>query len=220
MDNRPQKSRVTRLTSNPQDVEATRAEEAAAAEAANAEAMNGVEEAAEEGEVSSSTPAPTKVHFRGLSQLNTNDVKGYAEEHYSMDFFHKVQWIDDNSANIVYNTEVAGLEALVAFSAEAEGDDMKWRRAKPLSTYPGVELEVRRAIVADVKAPRAKDRSRFYLLNRDWDPDNPDNVRGGYRKRRRPYDEEDPATKYPRYDSNEVLPPTRVHGESVPRGHV
>lgn len=145
--------------------------------------MNGVE-AAEEGEIDASAPAPTKVHIRGLDNLSQDDIIAWAEEHSAMDLFKKVQWIDDTSANLVYDTDVAGYEALVALSAEEVYDSMQLRQAKRASTHPDVELFVRRAIVADVKAPGAKDRSKFYLFRKEWDPDNPDNIRPDNRKRR------------------------------------
>ena len=186
MDDRPQKRRRTRLT-----------QDAQRAEAANTEAMNGVEEAAEDGEIDSSAAAPTKVHIRGLNQLNTLDIERFAEEHYSMDLFKKVQWVDDVSANLIYDTEVAATEALIAFSAEDVSDPLQLRPAKRVSSHPDTDLQVRLAIVADVKAPGAKDRSAFYLFNKEWDPDNPDNIRPGYKRRRRP-DDAYPANKYRR----------------------
>lgn len=149
--------------------------------------MNGVEEMPEEGEIDSNAPAPNKVHIRGLDRLNTYDIEKYATEHYSSDLFQKVQWVDDTSANIVYDTPVAAAEALAALSLEEINDPLQLRPAKSLSTHPDVELQVRLAIVADVKVKGAKEHSRFYLMNPRWDPDNPDNERPGA-KRRRPDD--------------------------------
>lgn len=145
--------------------------------------MNGIE-GAEEGEIDASAPAPTKVHIRGLDNLSQDDIIAWAEEHSAMDLFNRVQWIDDTSANLVYDTDVAGYEALVALSAEEVIDPLQLRQAKRSSTHPDVELFVRRAITADVKAPGAKDRSKFYLFRKEWDPDNPDNIRPDNRKRR------------------------------------
>ena len=146
--------------------------------------MNGVEEVPEEGEIDSNSAAPNKVHIRGLDRLNTHDIRQYAAEHYSMDLFSKVEWIDDSSANLIYDTPAAAAEALVALSAEEASELLQIRTAKPFSTYPDVELQVRQAIIADVKVQGAKDRSRFYLMNPRWDPDNPDNERPGFKRRR------------------------------------
>lgn len=160
--------------------------------------MLGVE-AAEEGEVDASAPAPTKVHIRGLDNLSHDDILKWAEEYYTMDLFKKLQWIDDTSANLIYDTEVAAAEALNAFSAEEVLDPLQLRQAKRLSTHRDLELLVRQAIVADVKAPGAKDRSKFYLFRKEWDPDNPDNIRPDNRKRRR-VDEDRGDSKYRRRD--------------------
>jgi hypothetical protein len=149
--------------------------------------MNGVEEVPEEGEIESNAVAPNKVHIRGLNRLNTFDIERYAGEHYSMDLYQKVQWIDDMSANIIYDTPTAAAEALAAFSVEEVSEPLQLRAAKTLSTHPDVELQVRQAILADVKVKGAKDQSRFYLMNPVWDPDHPDNIRPGT-KRRRPDD--------------------------------
>ena len=157
------------------------------AEALNAEAMNGVEEVPEEGEIDSNAAAPNKVHLRGVDRLNTYDIERFASEHYSSDLFQKVQWVDDASANLLYDTPTAAAEALAAFSVEEVGEPLQLRLAKPLSTHPDAELQVRLAIIADVKVKGAKEHSRFYLMNPRWDPDNPDNERPGA-KRRRPDD--------------------------------
>lgn len=146
--------------------------------------MNGVEEAPEEGEVTDKAPASDKVHVRGLDNLNTYDIEGWVEVHHSNDLFKRVEWIDDTSANLIYDTELAAAEALNTLSAEQVADPLQLRAAKRLTSHPDQELYIRQAILADVKAPRAKDRSKFYLFNQEWDPDNPDNIRPDNRKRR------------------------------------
>jgi hypothetical protein len=135
--------------------------------------MNGIEEVAEEGEVGLNTAEPSKVHIRGLNSFSSQQVKQYAGEHYSLDLFGKIQWIDDTSANLIYDTELAATEALEAFSAE-EGimDPLQLRKAKILSTEPNVELFVRQAVASDVKVANAKDHSRYYLIHPEADPDN------------------------------------------------
>jgi hypothetical protein len=160
--------------------------------------MNGVE-AIEEGEVDASAPAPTKVHIRGLDNLSQDDILKWIEEHSSIDLFKKVQWIDDTSANLIYDTDIAAAEALNALSAEEVIEPLQLRAAKRVSTHPDVILQVRQAIVADVKAPGAKDRSKFYLFRKEWDPDNPDNIRPDNRKRRGLHDS-GRNTKYRRRD--------------------
>lgn len=96
--------------------------------------MNGVE-AIEEGEVDASAPAPTKVHIRGLDNLSQDDILKWIEEHSSIDLFKKVQWIDDTSANLIYDTDIAAAEALNALSAEEVIEPLQLRAAKRVSTH-------------------------------------------------------------------------------------
>ncbi|KAK5110748.1 hypothetical protein LTR62_005625 [Meristemomyces frigidus] len=147
---------------------------------ADVEDMNGVEEAVEEGEVDQQAPVP-KVHVRGVDSLSTRDVENFANEHYSDDLFKRVEWVDDTSANLVYDTDVAAAEALIAFSAEERADPMDLRPAKRLTTHPSVELFVRQAVEADVKIKNAHVRSTYYLHNSE-DPENPHGNRFGKRK--------------------------------------
>ncbi|KAF2840586.1 hypothetical protein M501DRAFT_1001566 [Patellaria atrata CBS 101060] len=126
-------------------------------------------------EVTSSDVVPTKVHIRGLDNFTSADVKGFAGEHYPLDHYQRVEWIDDTSANILYETAEAATEALNAFSNFTNIDPnaillQQLRPAKHLSSHPETPLQVRQALVTDVKKPRAHEASRFYLLHPDKDP--------------------------------------------------
>lgn len=142
--------------------------------------MSGVEEAPEEGEVDTNAPV-AKVHLRGVDNLATGDIRNFANDHYPTQLLKHVQWIDDTSVNLVYDTEATALEALQAFSAQEEPESLKVRAAKQLSTHPDIELFVRQAVVSDVKVKDARLASKFYLFNPQYDPENPENVN---RKRR------------------------------------
>lgn len=148
----------------------------------------GVEEPPEEGEVDSNALVP-KVHVRGVDTLTTDHLRNYAME-YAPDLFKSVQWIDDTSANLVYDTEIAAADALQILSADEAADPLQLRPARRLTTHPNIELLARMAIEADVKVAGAKDRSRFYLFNPDWDPDT--------RVRKRRYDERGNGDGYKR----------------------
>ncbi|TKA71309.1 hypothetical protein B0A49_07208 [Cryomyces minteri] len=128
------------------------------------------------------TAVPEKVHVRGLENLTTADIKQFASEHFPTDQFARVEWIDDTSANIIYKTAEAASEALNLFtdpqSAPASIPAFELRNAKQLSSHPNSTLQVRQASEGDIKAPRAHERSRFYLMNPDKDP----------RERRKEYD--------------------------------
>ncbi|KAB8648481.1 hypothetical protein FH972_026137 [Carpinus fangiana] len=149
--------------------------------------------------------APEKVNVRGLDHLTTDDIKAFAAEHFPSEDITRVEWVDDTSANIVYpSAEIAG-RAILHFAQDASlstdvlaSQPLELRQAKLLSTHLDTPLQVRVALMTDVKAPRAREASRFYLLNPDKDPENrrnrDSNNRKGPRgpKRRRDEEEEVP----------------------------
>lgn len=141
------------------------------AEAEQNDAMNGIEQAPEEGELEPNAMVPTKVHLRGLDDLTTRKIEEAVREVFDTELYRRLQWIDDTSANLIYDTEAAAADALAALSAEEENEPLRLRAVKPLETLGGTQLQARMAIEADVKAPGAKDRSRFYLMNPDYDPE-------------------------------------------------
>ncbi|OCL07234.1 hypothetical protein AOQ84DRAFT_365130 [Glonium stellatum] len=149
---------------------------------------------------SAANSVPEKVNIQGLDNLTTADVKYFASEYFPLDQFVRIEWINDTSANVTYETPDAAAAALDAFTdTEALGQSyippLQERNAKKLSTHPNAELKIRQATTKDVKAPRAHEASRFYLLNPDQDPrerkrltrgrgGRPRDDRGDYRRRR------------------------------------
>ncbi|KAF7193572.1 hypothetical protein HII31_05147 [Pseudocercospora fuligena] len=105
----------------------------------------------EDGEVPPAEIAATKVHIQGLAELTTQDIENFARDHYDSELFRKVEWVDDNSANLIYDTAEAAKEALQILSREQIEDPLDLRAAKALSTHPHVELFVRQAVVTDQK---------------------------------------------------------------------
>lgn len=140
-------------------------------ESAQNDAMNGIEQAPEEGEVDPNAMVPTKVHLRGLDDLTTKRIEDGAREICNMDLYRRLQWIDDTSANLIFDTGEAAADALAALSADEEGEPLRLRAVKQLEAVGGAQLQARMATEADVKVAGAKDRSRFYLMNPDYDPD-------------------------------------------------
>ncbi|RDW84590.1 hypothetical protein BP6252_02180 [Coleophoma cylindrospora] len=120
-------------------------------------------------------PAPEKVHIRGLDNLTTKDIKDFASEYFSAGRVERVEWIDDSSANIIYDSPEVAREALIAFSAQELSDPsllplLQTIPAKPLSQHPQTNLEIRLAVLGDRKQAGARERSRFYLFNPEHDP--------------------------------------------------
>ncbi|OJZ92550.1 hypothetical protein ASPFODRAFT_56138 [Aspergillus luchuensis CBS 106.47] len=117
-----------------------------------------------------------KVHIRGVDELTTDNIKQFAVEHFTLEEPSRVEWIDDTSANLLYSSPEVGLQALSAFTQVSEEEDasalpaLRLRSAKLLSTHPDSVLQVRSAVKADRKKPRAHEASRFYLMHPEHDP--------------------------------------------------
>ncbi|KAF1355266.1 hypothetical protein BDV97DRAFT_100898 [Delphinella strobiligena] len=165
------------------DFEAKRElEEARAAETARNADLTG----ATMQEVDKSQAVPNKININGLDNFTTQDIRQFAAEYYSTEQLQqRIEWINDTSANLVYNTEEAAAEALRAFYDAPSGtlpeqlSPFEEQVAKPFPSHPDTKVMVRLATAGDVKAPRAHERSRFYLMNPEHDP----------RERRRDYDD-------------------------------
>ncbi|KAK0719968.1 hypothetical protein B0H67DRAFT_172161 [Lasiosphaeris hirsuta] len=138
------------------------------------------------------TVTPHKVHIRGLDTFTPDDVKAYLAQHYSAGSFDRIEWIDDSSANIVFKSEAMAQEALVALAAVAIADatqlpPLESVPARDYAVKPDSHLQVRFAVAGDRKVVGAAQRSRFYLLHPEFDPEERrrrgDFPRGKYRDR-------------------------------------
>ncbi|QIW98269.1 hypothetical protein AMS68_003787 [Peltaster fructicola] len=197
--------------------------ERAQAAQAESEVMNVVEEA-EDGELRGLYPITEKLHIRGLDNLTTANIRAYVKEHHTDETFKRVEWIDDTSANLIFSSSEAASEALTALSAEESPEALEVRAAKQMTTHPDVQLQIRQAVAADVKLPGAKDRSRFYLMNPEYDPDNrathrkrryEDERNGSYKRRRN--DNRRTSSDSPAFDVNLYDDDTPVRDASVER---
>ncbi|KAK1594064.1 uncharacterized protein LY79DRAFT_513427 [Colletotrichum navitas] len=137
----------------------------------------------------SPTLVSNKVHIRGLETLTTDDIKTYVKDHYGP--MNRVEWIDDESANLVFGSESSAQDALKALSAIEIADVTQLPinetiPAKAVAFKPDVNLQVRFAMISDKKAPGAAQRSRFYLFHPEFDPEERmrgDGSRNRYRDR-------------------------------------
>ncbi|TDZ21799.1 Uncharacterized protein Cob_v005432 [Colletotrichum orbiculare MAFF 240422] len=124
--------------------------------------------------VDSTILVSTKVHIRGLNSLTTDSIKSYVRDHYGP--AERVEWIDDESANLVFSCESSAQEALKSLSAIEIADVtqlplLESVPAKALASHPEVKLQIRFSVLSDKKAPGAAQRSRFYLLHPEFDPE-------------------------------------------------
>jgi hypothetical protein len=122
------------------------------------------------------TVVPSKVYIRGLDNFNPSEVKSYVAEHASQTRLERIEWIDDSSANLLFGSETAAQEAIVALAAFEIGDasQLPPRQlvpAKSFSGKPDASLQIRFATTADKKEEGAAARSKFYLFNPAYDPE-------------------------------------------------
>lgn len=149
-------------------------------------------------------PCPQKVHLRGLDDLTTKDIKLFAAEHFSNHEPTNIEWIDDTSANLVYETEDIARDALIAFASTEITDPsqiptLQSLPAKSHTLRPETRLEVRMAVQGDRKQAGARERSRFYLFNPEFDPAERRKRNGGNKYR----DRDDGGYRSRRYDDRE-----------------
>ncbi|KAH8815764.1 hypothetical protein F5884DRAFT_192513 [Xylogone sp. PMI_703] len=149
---------------------------------------------------------PNKIHIRGLDNLTEKDVKSFATEHFSQANIERVEWIDDTSANLVYSSAEVAKEALMAFSATEIADVMQLGflqtiPAKPLSSHSQTSLQIRFAVQGDRKQAGARDRSRFYLFNPEYD--RAERLKRGNRRVHKYRDRDDGGYRSQRYDEYE-----------------
>ncbi|KAL7625606.1 hypothetical protein AAE478_004826 [Parahypoxylon ruwenzoriense] len=119
---------------------------------------------------------PSKVHIRGLDVMNPDEVKAYVFEHFSEESIERIEWIDDSSANLLFSSDSVAARALSSLAAEDIQDivqlfPQKLVPAKRFSKKPDVLLQIRLAVATDKKQAGAATRSRFYLLNPEYDPE-------------------------------------------------
>lgn len=103
-------------------------------------------------------------------------MKLYVSSHVGGKGADRVEWVDDTSANLVFSSDSAAEEALkllvtVVIEDATQLPPLEVLPAKPFPERPDVALQVRFAVESDKKARNAAQRSRFYLLHPEWDPE-------------------------------------------------
>ncbi|OTB05288.1 hypothetical protein M426DRAFT_320100 [Hypoxylon sp. CI-4A] len=121
---------------------------------------------------------PNKIHIRGLDVMNPEEVKAFVAEYFSEEPVGRIEWINDSSANLQFSSDQAASRALSSLTLEdisvsdlAQLPLQKLLPTKPFSKKPEVALQVRLAVATDKKQVGAASRSRFYLLNPEYDPE-------------------------------------------------
>ncbi|ORY79434.1 Lecithin:cholesterol acyltransferase-domain-containing protein [Protomyces lactucae-debilis] len=112
------------------------------------------------------TPRTEALYIAGVEHLSTRDVGDWVALFYDA-FLPKIEWIDDHSLNLVMKTPEDATELLrqLVDGNPTAVTTTQTLPAKIHADKPNVALTVRRATSADVKPPRAAERSRWYLLH-------------------------------------------------------
>ncbi|KUI71653.1 Uncharacterized protein C16C4.16c [Cytospora mali] len=139
---------------------------------------------------------PNKIHIRGLDVIDENQLKSYVTSHVGGKGADRVEWVDDTSANLVFSSDSAAEEALkllvtVEIVDATQLPPLEVLPAQPFPERPDVALQVRFAVESDKKAKNAAQRSRFYLLHPEWDPETEEGRRRREGRDRRYRDRED-----------------------------
>ena len=99
----------------------------------------------------------------------------FAAEHLSFEIPTRIEWIDDTSANMVFDAPGTASKALDQLLNSASGElssvsAFQLRPAKTFSKHPESSLQIRVALFSDRKRPRAYEASRFYMMHPEYDP--------------------------------------------------
>ncbi|KAH3684197.1 hypothetical protein WICPIJ_004840 [Wickerhamomyces pijperi] len=108
------------------------------------------------------------LHLKGVDKLSTSSIKEYVQRYISNQEF-KIEWINDSSLNIVFDSAKIASEALTTLTREYEDKLLEptvERDARVFSkSEPDVELAIRIAKTTDKKVKNASDSSRYYMYN-------------------------------------------------------
>ncbi|KAI1266740.1 hypothetical protein F5Y18DRAFT_365349 [Xylariaceae sp. FL1019] len=174
-------------------------------------------------------PAPTKVHIRGLDMMNPNDVKAYVAQHCAVSdvAIVRIEWVDDTSANLVFADDALASRALQLLASSPADHALPrtppraFLPAKPWADRPEIQLQVRPALESDKKQVGAAQRSRFYLLNPEYDAEERrrrtdarryrDRQRGSFSRRRSRDDDTDEPFDVSLYDDGPAVAVTTTY---------
>lgn len=116
---------------------------------------------------------PNKIHISGLDNLDAQGLEEYLGAYVQGRKWRHIEWIDDSSANVVWDRSVSVGEILALFSSipnpAIATTEARFAKAHP--SRAEAQLFVRQALVGDKKIKGARDRSRFYLMHPEHDPE-------------------------------------------------
>ncbi|GAB7366380.1 hypothetical protein MBLNU230_g8178t1 [Neophaeotheca triangularis] len=151
------------------------------AEGSHANRADSDDDQADEGEINEDDIQPNKVHLRFTNHhLTTRDIRTWATSNCDIQPV-RIEWVDDTSSNILYESQDEAYEALLRLASEDVTDEKHETRAKRYDVQPDTQFYVRTATMRDVKAPQAAAASKHYLDHPENDPAERSRGRYSYR---------------------------------------
>ncbi|KAI8374916.1 hypothetical protein EDC96DRAFT_423835, partial [Choanephora cucurbitarum] len=109
-------------------------------------------------------PRPNVLFLRGVDDLSTSDITSYVDS----PLLQKVQWINDASCNLVFESNAQAVEVAQSLLKEPTDslDHLTLLPAKPFTKEDRtIDLFVRIATDEDVKERGSREKSRYYQLH-------------------------------------------------------
>ncbi|OBZ91338.1 hypothetical protein A0J61_00600 [Choanephora cucurbitarum] len=109
-------------------------------------------------------PRPSVLFLRGVDDLSTSDITSYV----GSPLLQKVQWINDASCNLVFESNAQAVEVAQSLLKEPTDslDHLTLLPAKPFAKEDRtIDLFVRIATDEDVKERGSREKSRYYQLH-------------------------------------------------------
>ncbi|KFD48259.1 hypothetical protein M513_10836 [Trichuris suis] len=104
------------------------------------------------------------LHLIGVSEMSTLDIEMFLEKFSPF----RIEWINDNSCNVVFESEETAAQCMMAIGSPPENDDGACSSAEFcwVAYHPnGYQLLIRFAELRDVKCPKAYVRSKYFRLH-------------------------------------------------------
>ncbi|CAN6650829.1 hypothetical protein TRVA0_024S01970 [Trichomonascus vanleenenianus] len=108
---------------------------------------------------------PEAIHIKGVDSLSTKEVQEYVLSYFSSEPF-RIAWVNDESVNVLFQSDEASASAFTALSAEgvAAAAQMERNIMRDGQLHPSkpARLRIRFALDSDRKAKGASQQSRYY----------------------------------------------------------
>ncbi|CDW54361.1 DUF2414 domain containing protein [Trichuris trichiura] len=104
------------------------------------------------------------LHLNGVSEMSTADIETFLAKFSPF----RIEWINDNSCNVVFESEEAAAQCMLAIGAPAGNNDSvcSFGECHWVAYHPnGYQLLIRFAELRDIKGPKAYLRSKYFRVH-------------------------------------------------------